>query len=120
LTLSPSVSSACRRKKYGSVPLVAATFLPLRSATDVMSLSGPTTMADHSGCEYTSMTLIGEPFARARSAAEPAVEPTSRAPARRSSFALFDPADWVHSTSTSSPRAFSMSPWSFTTRLSGL
>ena len=36
-----------------------------------------TTMAAHSGCEKMSMTWIGEPFERARSAAEPAVEPTS-------------------------------------------
>lgn len=39
------------------------------------------------------MALMGEPLERARSAAEPAVEPTSIAPARRASLALFDPAD---------------------------
>ena len=49
------------------------------------------------------MVLIGEPLARASSAAEPAVEPTSTAPARRASLALLEPADWIQLTLTSSP-----------------
>ena len=55
------------------------------------------------------MVLIGEPLERASSAAEPAVEPTSMAPARRASLALLDPADWIQLTVTPSspgrPRA---------------
>jgi len=85
-----------------------------------MSLSGPTTMADHSGWEKMSITWMGEPFARASSAAEPAVDPTSTEPERRSSLALFEPADCTHSTVTSSPRMSSSMPWSRITRLSGL
>ncbi len=67
-----------------------------------------------------SMTLIGEPFERASSAAEPAVEPTSMAPARSASLALFEPADWIQLTVTSSPTASSIQPWSLMMRLSGL
>ena len=44
------------------------------------------------------MTWIGEPFERASRAAEPAVEPTSMAPARSASLALLDPADWTQLT----------------------
>ena len=66
------------------------------------------------------MTWIGEPFARASSAAEPAVEPTSTEPARRNSFALLEPADCTHSTVTVSPSASSMKPCSRMMRLSGL
>lgn len=102
------------------MPLVAATEAPLRSSIEVMSLSGPTTIAAHSGCEKMSMTWIGEPFARARSAADPAVDPTSTDPERSSSLALFEPADCTHSTVTSSPRMSSRMPWSRITRLSGL
>ena len=58
------------------------------------------------------MTWIGEPLERASSAAEPAVEPTSIAPARRASLALFEPADWIQLTVTSSPTASSIQPWS--------
>ena len=67
-----------------------------------------------------SIVRIGEPLARASSAAEPAVEPTSTAPARSASLALFEPADCTHSTVTSSPRVSSIQPWSLMTRLSGL
>ena len=66
------------------------------------------------------MTWIGEPFERASSAAEPAVEPTSMAPARSASLALLEPADWTQLTVTSSPSAASSQPWSLMIRLSGL
>ena len=49
--VSPASWSDWSRKKYGSVPLVAAIRLPLRSATDVMGEPAGTTMAAHSGCE---------------------------------------------------------------------
>ena len=79
------------------------------------------TSADHSGCEYRSITLMGEPFARASSAAEPAVEPTSMFPERRASLALFDPADLTHSSFLPfSCRAFSNHPFFLITRESGL
>ncbi len=48
---SPASSSDWSRKKYGSVPLVAAIFLPFRSATMVIGESAGTTIAAHSGCE---------------------------------------------------------------------
>jgi hypothetical protein len=48
-----------------------------------------------------SIALIGEPLARASSAADPAVDPTSTAPARSASFALLEPADWIQLTVTS-------------------
>ncbi len=67
-----------------------------------------------------SIVRIGDPLDRASSAAEPAVEPTSTAPARSASLALFEPADWTQVTSTSSPRVSSSQPWSLMTRLSGL
>ena len=51
LAFRPFASSDCRRKKYGSVPFVAATCLPLSCSTDVIDDFGPTTIADHSGCE---------------------------------------------------------------------
>ena len=118
---NPAVSSAWSRKKYGSVPLVAAIFLPLRSATEVIGDPFGTTMAAHSGCEKMSMTWIGEPLERARSAAEPAVEPTSIASARRASLALFEPADLTQLTVTFwAARPDSSQPWSLMTRLSGL
>ena len=63
---------------------------------------------------------MGLPFDRASSAAEPAVEPTSMAPARRASLALFEPADCTHSTVTSSPSSASSHPWSLMMRLKGL
>ena len=68
-----------------------------------------------------SMILIGVPLARASSAAEPAVEPTSMAPARRFWLAMLEPVDSTHFTPT--PSSFSSSssqPWSLMTRLSGL
>lgn len=58
------------------------------------------------------MTLMGEPFARASSAAEPAVEPTSMLPLRSASLALFEPADLTHSTFLpSADRAVSSQPF---------
>ena len=66
------------------------------------------------------MVLMGDPLERARRAAEPAVEPTSTAPARSASLALLDPAYWIQLTVTSPPRASSSHPWSLMTRLSGL
>ena len=67
------------------------------------------------------MTWIGEPFERARSAAEPAVEPTSMAPARSASLALFEPADWTQLTVDALVASASSSqPWSLMMRLSGL
>ena len=67
------------------------------------------------------MVLIGEPLALARSAAEPAVEPTSIAPERSASLALLDPADCTHLTVTPwSLRAASSQPFFLITRLSGL
>src|ERR1700744_5410641 len=89
----PAVASDCRRKKYGSVPLVTAIFLPLRSATELIGEFLPTTSAVHSGLLYTSMILIGLPLARATNAAEPAVDPKSSALERRPSFALLLPAE---------------------------
>ena len=118
---TPASSSAWIRKKYGSVPLVAATFLPSSWDTSVISESAGTTRADHSGWEYRLIVLMGEPLARASSAAEPAVEPMSIASARRASLALFEPADWTHSTSTpSSVSSSSSHPFSLMTRESGL
>ena len=68
-----------------------------------------------------SIVRIGEPLARASSAADPAVEPTSMAPARSDSLALFEPSDFTQVTSTpSSASASSSQPWSLITRLSGL
>ena len=67
------------------------------------------------------MTWMGEPFERASSAAEPAVEPTSMASARSASLALFEPADWTQLTVTPwSASAVSSQPWSLMIRLSGL
>jgi len=66
------------------------------------------------------MVRIGEPFARASRAAEPAVEPTSIALARSASFALFEPADCVQVTVTESPSVSSIQPCSLMMRLSGL
>ena len=66
------------------------------------------------------MVRMGEPFARASRAAEPAVEPTSTAPARSASLALFEPADWIQLTVTSSPSSASSQPCSLMLRLSGL
>ena len=53
--------------------------------------------------EAAKTVRIGDPWARARSAAEPAVEPKSTAAARRFSFAVLDPSDCTQVTST---------PWS--------
>ena len=47
---SPASASACSRKKYGSVPFVAATVRPTRSATSVMSLPVGTAIAAQFGC----------------------------------------------------------------------
>src|SRR6478609_8617136 len=117
----PFASSDCSRKKYGSVPLVAAICLPLRSFTEVMEEFGLTTLADHSGCEKMSMVLIAEPFERASSAAEPAVEPTSIAPERSASLALLEPADCTQLTVMSCfLSAFSSQPSFLMTKLSGL
>ena len=91
--LTPALARDCRRKKYGSVPLVTAIDLPASCFTELIGDPTGTRMADQSGCEKTSMALIGEPFARARSAAEPAVEPTSTTPARSAWLAVFDPLD---------------------------
>ncbi len=66
------------------------------------------------------MVWIGEPFERARSAALPAVDPTSMAPARSASFALLEPADWIQLIVTSPPVAASSQPSSLMMRLSGL
>ncbi len=118
---SPASSRAWRRKKYGSVPFVAATFLPLSSETSVMGEPAPTTIADHSGWENTSIARMAEPFARFRSAAEPAVEPTSIASALRASLALFEPADCTQLTVMSwSSSASSSQPWSLMMSESGL
>src|SRR5450759_4344860 len=67
-----------------------------------------------------SIALIGSPFERARSAADPAVDPTSIVPERRASLALLDPADWTQLTVTSAPSVASSQPWSLMTRLNGL
>src|SRR5262249_37482985 len=67
-----------------------------------------------------SIVLIGDPFERASSAADPAVEPTSIAPARSASLALFDPADCTQLTFTSEPNSSSSQPWSLRIRLRGL
>src|SRR5215208_3843858 len=68
-----------------------------------------------------SMTWMGEPLERASRAAEPAVEPTSMAPARSASLALFEPADWTQLTVTpSSASSASSQPWFLMIRLSGL
>src|SRR6185312_16386854 len=80
--------SVWRRKKYGSVPLAAAIDLPLRSATVLIDEPFGTRIADQSGWSKTSIALMGDPFDRASRAAEPAVDPTSRAPARRAWFAV--------------------------------
>lgn len=61
--------------------LVAATVLLFSCSTLVMSLPAGATSAAHSSWGYSAMTWMGEPFERASSAAEPAVEPTSMAPA---------------------------------------
>ncbi len=67
------------------------------------------------------MTWMGEPLERARSAAEPAVEPTSMAPARSASLALLEPADWTQFTVTPwSASSASSQPCSLMIRLSGL
>src|SRR3984885_6343980 len=95
---SPAVASDCNRKKYGSVPLVTATFLPFRSATELMGESLATSSAVHSPPANRSMALIGEPLAGATSAAEPAVDPTSNALDRRPSLALLLPAESTHVT----------------------
>ena len=59
------------------------------------------------------MTWMGEPLERARSAAEPAVEPTSMAAARSASLALLEPADWTQLTPMPwGASAFSSQPWS--------
>src|SRR3954463_10016724 len=68
-----------------------------------------------------SMTWMGDPLERASSAAEPAVEPTSMALARRASLALFDPADLTQLTAIPcGASADSSQPWFLMTRLSGL
>lgn len=60
-------------------------------------------------------------MARASSAAEPAVEPTSITPARRYSLALLDPAELTHSTDCPMPSAtFSSQPLLRMIRDSGL
>ena len=68
-----------------------------------------------------SMTWMGEPLERASSAAEPAVEPTSMAPARSASLALLEPADWTQLTVMPwSASAASSQPCCLMIRLSGL
>src|SRR5690606_29301078 len=104
---------------YGSVPVVAAIDLPRRSSTESMSEPSGTTMAAHSGWEYRSITWMGDPFDRASNAADPAVEPTSTAPARSASLALLDPADCSQVTVTPSSSS-SNQPCSLMTKLSGL
>ena len=67
------------------------------------------------------MTWMGEPFERARRAAEPAVDPMSMALARSASLALFEPADLIQLTVTPcGSSAVSSQPWFLITRLSGL
>ncbi len=67
------------------------------------------------------MAWIGESFERASSAADPAVEPTSMAAARRASLALFEPADLTQFTVTPwSASSASSQPWFLMIRLSGL
>src|SRR5215218_786501 len=68
-----------------------------------------------------SITWIGDPFERARRAAEPAVEPTSIAFDRSAWLALFEPADWIHVTVTPClASAASSQPCFLMIRLSGL
>jgi hypothetical protein len=96
-------------------------FLALRSRTLRKGESLGTTSAVHSGREYKNTVLIGVPFARASSAALPAVEPNCTAPACKNWFALFDPSESTQSTPV--PRlasASSSQPLDLSTRLGGL
>ena len=103
------------------MPLVAAILRPLSWATEVIGESLATTSAAHSGWLNTATVLIGEPLARATSAAAPAVEPKSIASARRYSLALLLPADSSQLTETPlAARSFSSHFCSRSTRLSGL
>src|SRR5690606_38480049 len=88
---SPSCCRLRSRNRKGSVPLVAATFLPLRSFTDWMGESLGTTRAVHSGRENTYTLLIGLPLAFDSTAARPAVEPKSTLPLLRNSSARLLP-----------------------------
>jgi hypothetical protein len=68
-----------------------------------------------------SIVLMGESFERASSAADPAVDPTSIAPARSASLALLEPADCTQFTVTPwSLSEASSQPFFLMTRLSGL
>jgi hypothetical protein len=89
----PANCSERSRKKYGSVPFVAAIFLPRSSESFCSGEFFATTSAVHSGCEYRKTVLIGEPLARASNAALPAVEPNWIESAARNEFALFEPSE---------------------------
>ena len=115
----PAPARVCWRKKYGSVPCVAATRRPRSWAGSLIGESRRTTIADHSGRLYTSIALIGEPFARASSAGVPAVDPMSTTRARRFSLALLLPWESTHWTEPG-PNSCSNQPCSLITRLSGL
>jgi len=81
----------------------------------------PITIAVHSGREYKNTVLIGEPLARARNAALPAVEPNCTAFAARNPLALFEPSESTQFTLVPRfPSASSSQPFSLRTKLTGL
>src|SRR3954465_8692157 len=94
----PTVCRDRSRDRQGSVPLVAATFLPLRSASVLIGESFGTTSAVHSGREKMYGVRVGVPFASASSGARPADDPMSMLPAFRYSSARLLPALNTHLT----------------------
>src|SRR5690606_10662274 len=116
--LRPTVSRACKVNRNGSVPLVAAIFLPFRSFRDFIGESFATTSAVHSGWLCTYTVLIGLPLARLRTAAKPAVEAKSTLPLFKYSRERLLP--WLNTHLICVfGSAFSKSFCSFSTRLVG-
>nr|WP_275410867.1 hypothetical protein [Actinoplanes rishiriensis] len=100
---------------------MAAIRRPRSPATDLTAEPLGTTTAAHSGWLNTPIVLIGEPLARATSAAAPAVEPTSMASPRSASLALLLPAESCQVTVTPlAARSVSSHFCSCSTRLAGL
>ena len=102
------------------MPLVAAIFLPFRSASVLIGESLGTTSAVHSGREKMYGALIGLPLAFDSSAARPAVEPMSMLLPLRYSSARLLPALCTHLTVMPSFfRSSSSQPNRRSTRLDG-
>src|ERR1700712_646529 len=116
--VSLACCSARKVNRYGSVPLVAAIFLPLRSATLLSVESLRTTSAVHSARLYTYTDLIGLPLARASTAERLAEDAKSTPPLFRYSSERLLP--WLNTQPTLvSGKALSSQPKCLSTRLTG-